>query len=47
MSQMMDLMPFFVVFIIIGLGLIYYGVSLIKKSKAGNLENKDKNLKSF
>jgi len=39
MSQMMDLMPFFVVFIIIGLGLIYYGVSLIKKSKTGNLEN--------
>jgi len=35
----MDLTPFFVVFIIIGLVLILYGVSLIKKRKIGNLEN--------
>ncbi len=41
--SIMDLTPFFVMFILIGLGLIIYGVSLIKKRNIGNLEiNKKK-----
>ncbi len=41
--SIMDITPIFVVFILIGLGFIIFGVSLIKKRNIGNLEiNKKK-----